>query len=168
MTHRLPDHPDRLAGCRVSDLLRPYAGSAEELRRRDVLRSASNPAWDLAEYLFARAFGWTLAANSARAHDATDPEGRRDQIKGRRLVTARTSRQVSTPRALDGVDILAAVLFDARYRVARAALIPVGVVRDKARYGAHTNSHRFMLQDNIWKAEGVADVTAVLRAAQDD
>ena len=39
---------------------------------------------------------------------------------------------------------------------------------DKARYGAHTNSHRFMLQDNIWKAEGVADVTAVLRAAQDD
>lgn len=162
-----PADPQPLAAQTVSDLLRQYAAIAEELRRRDVLRSANTPTGDLAEYLFARAFGWTLAAHSARAFDATDAEGRRYQIKARRLARPGTSRELSAIRSLDGFDVLAAALFDAHYRVERAALIPAAVVAARARYGAHTNSHRFMLQDNVWRADGVQDVTAILRAAQD-
>jgi hypothetical protein len=43
----------------ISELLALYVAVMEELRERDVLRSANNPTGDFAEYLFCRAFGWT-------------------------------------------------------------------------------------------------------------
>jgi hypothetical protein len=48
----------------------------------------------------------------------------------------------------------------------RAALIPVAVVRDRSTYIAHTNSHKFLLQDDLWDAPGVIDVTDRLRAVE--
>ena len=48
--------------------------------------------------------------------------------------------------------------------IVRAALIPVDVVRRRSTYIEHTNSHRFMLQDNVWDAPQVIDATARLRA----
>lgn len=45
----------------TADILRLYAASLEELRRRGVLRSANNPSGDYGELLFSRAFGWQLS-----------------------------------------------------------------------------------------------------------
>jgi len=152
----------------VSALLQTHSAILEELRERRILRSANNPTGDYAEWLFCRAFGWEQAANSVKGYDATDADGIRYQIKGRRLHQYNTSRQLSAIRDLDGFDVLAGVLFDASFSVARAALIPSEVVRDRSTFTQHTNSYRFLLRDNIWDAAGVRDATVKLQVVVSD
>ena len=67
---------------------------------------------------------------------------------------------------LDGehFDFLAGVLFNADYTVMRAAFIPRQVTIDRSTFIKRTNSHKFILRDDIWKAPGVRDVTAELQA----
>lgn len=76
-------------------------------------------------------------------------------------------RQLSIIRGLPEAkfDILAAVLFDRRFGVARAALVPHAVVVARSSYIAHVNGWRLMLDDSVWNEPGVRDVTNVLRAA---
>lgn len=150
----------------LAELLALNAAILEELRQRQILRSANNPTGDLAEYYFCTAFGWRQEANSAKAFDATGDDGTRYQIKGRRLHRRNRSRQLSAIRDLEGFDTLAALLFDDDYRILRGALIPVSVVRAQAGYIAHTNSHKFLLRDAIWDEVGVEDVTERLRAVE--
>ena len=157
---------DSLRTKSIADLLALHVAIMEELRARDVLRSANNPTGDLAEYLFCSAFSWAQENNSAKAFDATGDDGRRYQIKGRRIHRRNRSRQLSAIRDLDGFDTLAAVLFDDDYRIVQAALIPAAVVREHSTYIAHTNSHKFLLRDAIWDVHGVIDVTDRLREIQ--
>jgi hypothetical protein len=46
----------------------------------------------------------------------------------------------------------------------RAALIPHSVALERASFVEYTNSHKFMLRDDVWSASGVRDVTAELHA----
>jgi len=150
----------------ISELLKTHANVMEELRSRNVLRSANNPTGDLAEYLFCAAFQWAQETNSAKAFDARDDAGVLYQIKGRRIHSRNKSRQLSAIRSLEGFDVLAAVLFDDDYRVTRAALVPAEIVRQNVTFRAHTNSYKFMLRDAIWNMPDVADVTERLRAVE--
>ena len=150
----------------IAELLALHAAVTEELRARNVLRSANNPTGDLAEYLFCSAFGWAQENNSAKAFDARGDDGTRYQIKGRRIHRRNGSRQLSAIRHPDGFDILAAVLFDENYRIVRAALIPAAVVRGHSKFIEHTNSHKFLLRDAIWDATGVVDATEQLRTVE--
>ena len=81
--------------------------------------------------------------------DATGEDGERYEIKGRRLAGRNPSRQLSAMRDLDddGFDVLV-----------------VDIVRRRSTYIDDTNSHRFMLQDNVWDAPQIIDATARLRA----
>lgn len=67
----------------VAELLETHTAVLNELRDREILRTANNPTGDYAEWLFCEAFGWDQAANSVKGFDATDAEGIRYQIKGR-------------------------------------------------------------------------------------
>jgi len=147
-------------------LLLLHSKVADELRERGITRSSNNPTGDLAEYLFCKAFGWDQAANSEANVDAVDENGIRYQIKGRRTTRHNKSRQLSAIRDMAGshFDFLAGVLFNEDYTVLRAALIPHAMALAKATYVAHTNSHRFLLRDDIWNAPDVRDVTVELRA----
>jgi len=147
----------------ASSLLRMHVSALDELRRRGVVRTANNPTGDLAEYLFCRAFSWERADNSQKGFDATDGD-KRFQIKGRRMDSWNTSRQLSAIRSPEAFDALAAVLFDKDYGVQRAAVIPSVVVRERLRFSVHTNSHIFMLSDGVWENERVDDVTTELRS----
>lgn len=151
----------------AAGLLNLHAQIGEELRERGIVRSANNPTGDLAEYLFCAAFGWTQAPNSEPGYDATGPDGTRYQIKGRRVHRRNPSRQLSAIRNLAGMhfDMLAGVIFDDNFRVIRAALIPRDVIEGQSTYVAHTNSHRFILRENVWSAPGVIDVTSKVAAA---
>jgi hypothetical protein len=146
-------------------LLALHAKLCDELRSRGITRSANNPTGDLAEYLFCKAFGWTQAGNSHANVDAVDSSGIRYQIKGRRITRQNKSRQLSAIRDLVGrhFHFLAGVLFNEDYTVMRAALIPHAVALDRATFVEHTNSHKFLLRDDIWTAPGVRDVTTELR-----
>lgn len=157
---------DDLAARSIAELLALHAAVMEELRERKVLRSANNPTGDLAEYRFCAAFGWTQAANSVKGFDAMGDDGTRYQIKARRIVLPTGSRELSAIRDLEGFDILAGALFEADYRVMRAALIPAAVVRNHSTFYGHTNSHKFMLRDAIWDTPGVVDATEQLRAVE--
>ena len=151
-----------------SQLLANYADIGDELRRREVTRSANNPAGDYAEHLFCLAFGWERAGNSVKSYDAIDQtSGSRYQVKSRRLTDATTSRQVSALRGLDGdcFDYLAGILFSRDFSVSRAAIVPYSTVLENSKYGVHTNSWRFFLRDGLWDLAGVMDVTNQLRAA---
>ena len=149
-------------------LLVLHSQVADELRERGITRSSNNPTGDLAEYLFCKAFGWKQAGNSQANVDAIDQNGIRYQIKGRRATRHNKSRQLSAIRDMAGshFDFLAGVLFNEDYTVLRAALIPHTVALAKATYVAHTNSHRFLLRDDIWNSPGVRDVTAKLLAVE--
>lgn len=60
-------------------------------------------------------------------------------------------------------DFIAEVLFNEDFTVMRAALIPHATALERSTFVAHTNSHRFLLRDSIWEADGVRDVTMELR-----
>lgn len=152
----------------ADQLLALHARITEELRDRGVTRSANNPTGDLAEHLFCKAFGWSQAGNSNANIDAIGVDGIRYQIKGRRMTRHNKSRQLSAIRELDGghFDILAGVLFAEDYAVERAALIPRDVIVEHAKFVERTNSHRFLLRDEIWDAPDVRDVTDVLKTVE--
>jgi len=157
---------DNLDTKSVAELLALHTAALEELRQREILRSANNPTGDLAEYYFCAAFGWAQENNSKKSFDAIDDVGVRYQIKGRRIHRRNKSRQLSAIRDLQGFDILAAVLFDDDYRILRAALIPADVVTENSSYIKHTNSHKFLLRDAIWMFPSVEDVTSRLRRVE--
>ena len=149
-------------------LLSLQAAVMDELHRRGVLRTSNNPSGDLGEYLFCNAFGWKQAANSMANVDAVCAKGVRYQIKARRITTRNKSRQLSAIRDLEDsrFDFLAAVLFAADYAVVRAAIIPHEIVTNRADFVKRTNSHKFILRDDIWELSGVRDVTKELRAVR--
>jgi len=146
-------------------LLALHAKLGDELRARGITRSANNPTGDLAEDLFCKAFGWKQAGNSHANVDAVGSDGTRYQIKGRRITRYNNSRQLSAIRDLGGghFDFLAGVLFNDDYTVMRAALIPHAVAVERATFVERTNSHQFLLHDDIWTGPGVRDITAELR-----
>jgi hypothetical protein len=154
----------------VSELLALHAAALDELRRREIVRSANAPGGDYAELLFSRAFGWTRAENSTAGYDAVDWSDRRYQIKSRRLSEQNGSRQLSAFRRLpdEHFDYLAAVLFEKDYKISKAAMIPHEVVVSLARFQEHTNSWKFLLDDAIWKLPNVRDVTQELKRAVKD
>ena len=160
--------PDFIRNAEVKGLLALYGQIMDELRDRGIVRTGNGPIGDYAEFLFARAFGWTLETNSATGFDAIDTNRVRYQIKSRRITARNPSRQLGAIRRLPdhNFDVLAAVLFDEDYMVRCAALIPHAIVVSRAKLAVHTNSWRFMLEDRVWSLPGVRDVTADLTRAQ--
>jgi len=150
------------------ELLALYASLLDALRSRGVLRSANNPLADYAENLCERAMGWKLVKKSTAGHDAIDAEGRKVEIKARRITAENGSRQLSAIRAIElqRFDFLAAILFDREFGIIRAALIPFAIVKELGKLSAHTNSWRFILRDSIWELPGVEDITERLKAAE--
>ncbi|MFE9084487.1 hypothetical protein ACQKKG_05850 [Brevundimonas sp. NPDC003935] len=169
LTNSAEPSPDvsPLARASIRELLTLHAEVMEELRRREVVRTSNNPVGDYAELLFATVFGWELENSSAAGHDATDRDGLRYQIKSRRLTRHNGSRQLSFLRRLPErkFDYLAAVLFDARYRVQRAIILPHESLEARCRYSKHANGWLFRLEDSCWSLQGARDVTWEIRAA---
>ena len=62
-----------------------WALAMEELRRRGIVRSSNNPVADIAEALVADTLGLRLAPKGAQGYDAEGDDGRRYQVKSRRL-----------------------------------------------------------------------------------
>lgn len=108
----------------------------------------------------------TIRQFTSKHTDAIASDGIRYQIKGRRLTRHNKSRQLGAIRDLGGAhfDFLAGVLFAEDYGVKRAAIIPYSVAVQRATFVEHTNSHKFMLRDDVWSAHGVRDVTSELQA----
>jgi hypothetical protein len=126
------------------EILALWAGTMTELQWRGILRSDNSPTGDYAEWIVSQALGLKLEGNSTAGYDAVGPDGMRYQIKARRLMTAKTSRQLSAIRNLDKdpFDYLIIVLFGPTFDVLECWQVPVEVVREHAVWTQHVNGHR--------------------------
>lgn len=151
-------------------LLRLFAETLEELRRRDLVRSSNNPVADYAEKIAAHALTLRLIGKSGSGHDGEDASGKRYQVKGRRVTAHNDSRQLSFMRNLDAkpFDYLVGIIFNAEFRVHRACIVPFEVVQARAGFSKHVNAHRLLLRDDVWGVEGVRDVTAEMTKAAEE
>jgi hypothetical protein len=133
----------RLAELSIPELLRLHASTIAELRTRAVVRTSNNPVGDYTEWLVAKALGLQLEANSSSGHDATSTDGRRLQIKGRRVTPTNKSRQLGAIRNLANKDFdeLVAVIFDEDFGILEAVVIPHPVVSEFSSYRAHVNAN---------------------------
>jgi hypothetical protein len=157
-----------LQDLRTSELLSLSARILEELRNRRVVRSSNNPVADYTEWLVAKALSLKQLRGSTTGCDAVDPDGRRYEIKGRRLTRHNTSTQLSAIRGLDlcHFDLLAGVLYDEEFLVTRACLIPYDVVKSTATYRKHVNGWTLYLRPTMWEEPGVIDISGQLKTAQ--
>lgn len=162
------DHEYDVKNLTVGQLLREWGSILDELRRRDIVRNSNNPVSDYyAELLFCKALGWEREDSNATAYDAKDSQGKRYQIKARRLT--QSSRQMGAIRNLDSTpppfDALAGLLVAGDFKVIRAVIVPVSIVLQRSKFVKYTNSWRFLLHDEVWTLPDVQDVTSEVRDA---
>ena len=148
------------------ELLRLYTELMTELRSRGIVRTSNGPGADVAEGLVAKALALTLNSSSTAGYDGIDSNGRKIEVKCRRLTRHNGSRQLSAIRNLEKAhfDFLAGVLFNEDFSVMKGALIPFQVVKDHAVFVRHTNGWKFVLRDSVWSLPGVEDITSRLKA----
>lgn len=148
----------------VRQLLSTHSALLEELRYRNVVRTGNNPAGDYVEWLVASRLGLSLEQNSAIGFDATCPDGRRYQIKGRRLLTASGSPQLGVIRALEAghFDFLIAVVMNADWSIRLAVKIPHAALGELARFRGHVNGHVLRMTPGVLQIEGVEDLSRML------
>jgi hypothetical protein len=149
------------------ELFSLYASILNELRRR-ISRSTNNPVADYAEHLVSTALRLDVAGKSNAGYDAIDStNGKRYQIKSRRITSHNRSRQLSFIRGLEEgrcpFDYLVGVLLEEDFSVLRAGVIPFEVVKQHSQHVAHVKGWRFVLRDKIWSVPNVRDITDVLR-----
>ena len=159
MTMSNDKRPRDIAALSNIELLVTIAECQDELRSRGVIRT-SNVTGDFAEMLVCKALGLKQIATAAKNVDAVGPDGKRYQIKARRITPWNTSRQLGGLRDLNNgdFDYLAGVLFNENYGVVRAAqmMISRGV---HASLAFHENaSYRVTLIPNLAaKVDKVSD-----------
>jgi len=148
----------------VPELLRCFANILDELKERKVVRTRNNPVADYAEWLVTQQLGLSLERSSKRGYDAIDQNGKRYQIKSRRLDPTNESKLLSVIRNLDTneFDYLVGVLFNRDFTVKEAYKIPHSVIREHARFSEHVNGHLLHLQGEVLTARGVENITEVL------
>jgi predicted RNA-binding Zn-ribbon protein involved in translation (DUF1610 family) len=159
-----PDWP----GMDDRQLLSAYGALMDELKRRGIVRSSNNPVADYAEALVCQALGLSREVPSRAGFDALGRDGRRYQIKGRRLTEQDSSTQLGAIRNLGQrpFDLLAAVAFGTDLSVRYAALIPIELVAEKGRFSCHTNAHVFHFRRGLLEDARVTDITAALATAR--
>lgn len=158
-----------LANLQTKDLLKLQSEVISELKSRGILRTMNNPVGDYAEWLVASALDLTLAKNSAAGHDAESKEGKKIQIKARRVSKNSKSRQLGAIRNLDKGDFdeLVAVIFNESYEVVEAVSIPHSVVKKYSTYRSHVNAHILQLRGELLSDFGVQDISTKLSTFRD-
>jgi hypothetical protein len=153
----------------ISDLFAIYGQVLEELRDREVIRSANAPTGDYAEWLAQRALGGKLQPNSNKSADLIVRKTR-VQIKARVLSNPERpgERQLSSFRSWDFDEALI-ILFNRDYTVHRAARIKTPTLKTAAKEDKWVSGHRVIARDTL--LDRGRDLTEKLREAaarQDD
>jgi hypothetical protein len=121
-----------------AELIELYGAVMEELRERDIVRSANNPIADIAERLIADYYEVDPEPPNSKTYDIVTKDGTTIQVKALRR-TKSSRRNLSPLRSLD-FDYLAAVIFKADMQPLEALLIPVEAVREHVRWSKTWNA----------------------------
>ena len=144
------------------DLLRRHAAVIAELKRRGVVNNANNPIGGYTEWLVCRRMELRPAPNNQTGYDATNDNGDRFQIKGRR--SAADPVQFSPIRNFNkhNFDFVIAVIYDEDYLVRMAAMIPYEIVPALSRFQRYINGHILSLNQDSLNRDGVRDIRVAL------
>ncbi len=125
------------------ELLKLFSTLMEELRGRELVRSSNNPVADFAERTAAEHMNLNRLSKEERGYDAIDANGKKYQIKGRRVTKHNTSRQLGVIRNLEEklFDYLVAVIFNEDFSVNEIWKIPYRFVKEHSRFSKHQNGH---------------------------
>lgn len=154
----------------VAELLGAYAAVLAELRTRGVVRTNNAPVGDYAETLVAAALGGSLAESvSEKSYDLIAPTWGRVQVKARAVgePPTRSDLQTSPFRSWDFDHAALAMLRRSDYRVHRAFLIPVDVLRAFSAWRQYLNGSIVHMTSELFGQPGAVDVTIELQAAAD-
>ncbi|WP_426937426.1 hypothetical protein ACQE2J_08205 [Brevibacterium sp. LE-L] len=153
-----------LRSLRVKDLLQLEASIVSELRNRGLVRTNNKPLGDIAEQVVLRARGGSLAPNSTKSHDITDPRGRRLQVKAMGKRSAGRSGRFSPFRSFDFDAAIFLVFGAEEFDLVLAREVSGNEIETVARYSPHTNGR----QPTLRQVEGLGtDVTAEMGSAYD-
>lgn len=146
----------------IKKLLQTHGDVIEKLVSLGAVKTRNNPIGDYTEWLVRRRMGLTEAPSNQKGFDATDNNGKRYQIKGRR--EEGTSVQFSPVRDLKKrhFDFLIAVAFNNDYSIRFAVMIPHGIVEKFAKYRQNVNGHVPAFRDEHAKQPGVTDIQHLL------
>lgn len=145
----------------VIDLLRFQAEAVKELRRRGVVRTNNSPLGDYAEWIVSRQLGLTLVENSKAGFDAVSDAGVTYQIKSRRVTATNNSRLLSAIRNYDKCDFdwLVAIIFNERFSVLNAYIMPHEVVGQYSPHRDHVNGRIVNMSGPILADGRVMEIT---------
>ena len=146
----------------VVELLQAHSAVIGELHRQNVVKTGNNPLGDYTEWVVCKRLGLQVEGNSRAGFDATDREGTRYQIKGRR--SEDNSVQFSPIRKLEDhrFDFVIAVTFNKDYSVRLAIKVSHDAVPTLSRYQAYINGHNLNVTRNAVEQDGVEDITHLL------
>ena len=149
-----------LSKLEIKELLHLQASVISELKAQNVVRTQNNPVGDYTEWLLAKGLKLRLAHNSSSGYDAIDEEGKKYQIKGRRVSQTNQSKQLSALRNYDkkDFDYMVAVVFDEHFEVIEAHKIPHEVIGEYSKYRKHDNAHILHLRGAILGDSRVKDI----------
>ena len=143
-------------------LLRSYEQIMDELMRRKIVRSARNPIAEYTHWCVVNALG--LTSDSVDSDGGVDNVGQRYFIRGRRL-----SRKVKDSYQVAGLkhlrkrtfDQLVVVIFDDRFEVREAWLIPYELVLRYASFNAKSQTYSLVLRGPLLRHPRVVSVKAL-------
>jgi hypothetical protein len=118
---------------------------------RNVIRTSNNPVADFAEFIVAEKMSLCLAANSTAGYDAVDKDGKKYQIKSRRITSHNKSRQLGVIRNLEQgkFDFLVGILFNEDFKVLEVYQIPIDTIGECAKFSEHQNGHILKLKGDV-------------------
>lgn len=158
----------KMAGKSTVELMNMYAEILAELNSRNVVCTYNSPVGDYAEWLVAEKLGLILEHNSQKGYDAYDPKtGLRYQIKSRweRSAASTQSRELNVIRNYDDnqFDYLVIVIFDERFCVKEAYMLPHDTVKPYARYNKHQNGYVLVAKGAVLFDKDTENITGWLR-----
>ncbi|MFZ0333397.1 MAG: hypothetical protein WAN10_02400 [Candidatus Acidiferrales bacterium] len=152
------------------ELLYLYDDVLQELRRRKIVRSGTNPVGELARYLATRALELKVSRDSPMEPEFLDADGERYQIRGRRVTRTSQSASFSLGHELEDASFthLIGIVFTEDFEILRAGVVPMKIVRNKAilKKGLR-GGWRFELNDEVLEQGEVKNITQEVRAVVD-
>jgi hypothetical protein len=147
----------------VRQLLAAYVAIIDELLSRGLVRTRNPPLGDLAEHIVWKAYGGTLADNSAKSYDIIDEAGRRVQVKARAIeLSDRRTQAFSAIRSWDFEAVVFLNVDSATYDIVWARELTKDEAMSLGRRRELTNSSAISV--SAVRALGI-DVTEKVRAA---
>jgi len=141
------------------ELFALHSNVINELRKRELVRTANNAVADLGELLFCSALGWRREHKQGKDIDAITQDNKRVQIKSRRMTREKDASRSGNIRDKNGWDLVALAIFHPDFSIKRGVIIPRRLVLKHLKWSERQQAWYISLTNNFWNEADLIDVT---------